>query len=328
MEHHSNDARQLQKLEHVIRAQQFDRPLLECVFREARMMEEFPGPSKILANKIIQTLFYEPSTRTRLSFESAAYRAGARILTTDFAGQFSSAAKGESLEDTIRVISGYGIDAIVMRHNEMGAAERAAKVSSVPIINAGDGAGQHPTQMLLDLYTILKELGRIDNLTIAMVGDLANSRTVRSLAYMLAKFDQVKICFVAPDVTRVHKDIREYLEKHKLEFYEEKNLEQVAGEVDVIYQTRIQKERFADLAEYEEACGVYIIDQHIMDKMKPKAIVMHPLPRVDEIAKEVDKDPRAAYFRQAHNGLPVRMALLKMVILGYDAQAPSWFARS
>jgi len=261
-------------------------------------------------------VFYEPSTRTRLSFESAMMRLGGRVISTENAREFSSAAKGETLEDTIRIVDGYA-DVIVLRHYESGAAERAARVSSVPIINAGDGPGQHPTQALLDLYTIEKELGHVDGISIAMVGDLANGRTVRSLCYLLAKYKDVKMYFVAPDVVRMRDDIKEYLKRHRIPFYEEEDLKEVASKVDVIYQTRIQKERFGDrIEDYERARGVYIINHEILDAMKPDAIIMHPLPRVDEIAPEVDEDPRAAYFRQAQNGLYIRMALLKMVLTG------------
>lgn len=306
------------RLFHIIRAQQFDRELLSRIFSEAREMEEVArkGGSDILSGKVMATVFYEPSTRTRLSFESAMMRLGGRVISTENAREFSSAAKGETLEDTIRIVDGYA-DVIVLRHYESGAAERAARVSSVPIINAGDGPGQHPTQALLDLYTIEKELGHIDGISIAMVGDLANGRTVRSLCYLLAKYKDVKIYFVAPDVVRMRDDIKEYLTRHRVPFREEDDLKEVASKVDVIYQTRIQKERFGDrIEDYERARGVYIINHEILDAMRPDAIIMHPLPRVDEIAPEVDEDPRAAYFRQAQNGLYIRMALLKMVLTG------------
>jgi len=304
------------KLKHVIEAQQFDRALLEEVFREAQGMKDFvfKGGSNLMQQKVMTCLFYEPSTRTRLSFESAMKRLGGEVLMTENAREFSSAAKGESLEDTIRVVSGF-CDVIVLRHYESGAAARAAKVSLVPIINAGDGPGQHPTQALLDLYTIKSELGRIDGTSIAMVGDLANGRTVRSLSYLLSRFKDVRIYFVAPDPVKMKDDIKEYLRRHKVWFKEEKDLRAVAKEVDVIYQTRIQRERFGDrIEDYERCRGIYVIDKGILELMKRNAIIMHPLPRVDEILPEVDEDPRSAYFRQAQNGLYVRMALLKMVL--------------
>jgi aspartate carbamoyltransferase catalytic subunit len=207
-------------------------------------------------------------------------------------------------------MNGYA-DVIVMRHYESGAARRAADVSRVPIINAGDGTGQHPTQAFLDLYTIQKELGHLDDLEIAVVGDLANGRTVRSLCYLLAKYRNVRIHLVAPEVVRMRQDIKDYLARHDVWFQEETNLRVIARTVDVVYQTRIQKERFGDRADdYRAAQGVYVIDRDLVESMKPASIVMHPLPRVDEITVEVDSDRRAAYFRQAQNGLYIRMALL------------------
>ncbi len=304
------------RLNHVIEAQQFDRELMGEIFSIAREMEDVVQHygSNILTRRVMATLFYEPSTRTRLSFESAMRRLGGEVLTTESAQQFSSAAKGETLEDTIRIVAGYA-DVIVLRHFESGASRRAAGVSPVPILNAGDGAGQHPTQALLDLYTIDRELGRMDGLAVAMVGDLANGRTVRSLCYLLAKFDSPRIWFVAPPVVRMGDDIKSYLTRHNVAFEEAEDLAAVAAEVDVIYQTRIQRERFGDrIGDYEQAHGQYVIDTSILACMKKEAIVMHPLPRVDEITPEVDADPRAAYFRQAHNGLYVRMALLRMVL--------------
>jgi aspartate carbamoyltransferase catalytic subunit len=265
------------------------------------------------------SLFYEESTRTRFSFESAMLRLGGSVISTENARQFSSVSKGETLEDTIRIINGYA-DVIVLRHYESGAAERAAGISRVPIVNAGDGTGQHPTQAFLDLYTIEKELGHIDDITIAVVGDLANGRTVRSLCYLLAKYRSVRILMVAPPVVRMGDDIKEYLVRHDVRFREEDDLRAIAPQVDVLYQTRIQKERFGDRTEdYQKARGVYIVDRPLLASMKPDSIVMHPLPRVDEIAPEVDADPRAAYFRQAQNGLYIRMALLA-ACLGKDVQ--------
>ena len=306
------------RLSHIIRAQQFNRDILAEVFSTAKEMEKIvkQGGSDILQRKIMATVFYEPSTRTRLSFESAMRKLGGEVITTENAREFSSAAKGEALEDTVRIVDSYA-DVIVLRHYESGAAERAASVSSVPIINAGDGPGQHPTQSLLDLYTIEKEIGHLVGLAIAMVGDLTNGRTVRSLCYLLAKYNDVKIYFVAPEMVKMKEDIKDYLREHNVTFVEESDLKAVAPKVDVIYQTRIQKERFGDRTEdYEKARGQYIIDKSILDIMRKDAIIMHPLPRVDEIRPEVDADPRAAYFRQAKNGLYIRMALLKMVLLG------------
>jgi aspartate carbamoyltransferase catalytic subunit len=239
------------------------------------------------------------------------------VISTENARQFSSVSKGETLEDTIRILNGYA-DVIVMRHYESGAARRAADISRVPIVNAGDGTGQHPTQALLDLYTIQKELGHIDGISIAVVGDLANGRTVRSLCYLLAKYRNVRVYMVAPEVVRMREDIKEYLCRHDVWFREESDLRAIAPHIDVLYQTRIQKERFGDRTEdYLAARGVYVVDRHLLQSMRPDAIVMHPLPRVDEITTDVDGDPRAAYFRQAQNGLYIRMALLA-ACLGRD----------
>ena len=301
---------------HVIEAQQFDVDLLNSIFSTAQEMEQVVQHygSNILSRRVMATLFYEPSTRTRLSFESAMTRLGGAVLTTESAQEFSSASKGETLEDTIRVIAGYS-DVIVLRHFESGASQRAADVSGVPIINAGDGTGQHPTQSLLDMYTISREIGRLESISVALVGDLSHGRTVRSLCYLLAKYPNPKIFFVAPETVRMKRDIKDYLTRNKVQFSEVEDLYQVAGEVDVLYQTRIQRERFGDkLEDYEKARGKYIVDESILNCMREDAIIMHPLPRVDEIDPAVDADPRAAYFRQAHNGLYVRMALLKMLL--------------
>ena len=248
-----------------------------------------------------------------MSFEAAMIRLGGNVISTENASMFSSASKGETVEDTIRVLNGYG-DVIVMRHSEQGAAKRASLVSDIPIINAGDGAGQHPTQALLDLYTIQKELGAIDNIRIAMVGDLTNGRTVRSLAYLLAKYNGIEIIFVSPPNVGMREDIKDHLERHGVSYSDNSDLKEVARHVDVIYQTRIQRERFASMEEYERTRGIFVIDEELMQCLPSESIVMHPLPRVDEIRYQVDKDPRAAYFRQAQNGLYIRMALLSHVL--------------
>ena len=304
------------KLHHVIEAQQFDPATLAELFQVTEKMEGVVAEGGVLdyQKRVMATLFYEPSTRTRFSFETAMHRLGGRVISTENAAEFSSVAKGETLEDTIRIMNAYS-DVIVLRHQEVGAAKRAAAVSRIPVINAGDGVGQHPTQALLDLYTIRKEIGAIEGLRIAMVGDLAQGRTVRSLAYLLSKYRDVKIHFVAPPLLKMKQDILDHLREHHVWFTEETELEKVLREVDVVYQTRIQKERFGDRsADYELCRGVYVINQASLRLMKPNAIVMHPLPRLDEITMEVDEDPRAAYFRQAQNGLYVRMALLTMAL--------------
>ena len=302
------------RLRHVVESQQFSRALLEELFVRSEEMKREPHHFiGRLAGQVMAALFYEPSTRTRLSFEAAMLRLGGTTMGTDNAREFSSAAKGETLEDTIRIVSGYA-DVIVVRHKEEGAAKRAAAVSAVPIINAGDGPGQHPTQALLDLYTIRDELSKIDGVRVAMVGDLANGRTVRSLTYLLSKFKDIKLWFVAPPQVAMGDDLKAHLDEHHVPWVETEDLNAVLPEVDVVYMTRIQKERFTDPEAYNAEKGVYRMDKASMTLMRKYAILMHPLPRVDEIAPEVDEDPRAAYFRQARNGLHIRMALLDKLL--------------
>ncbi|CAL9115558.1 unnamed protein product [Musa textilis] len=308
------------QLDDVIESQQFDTDILNGIFEVAFEMEKIeknsPG-SNILKGYLMATLFYEPSTRTRLSFESAMKRLGGEVLTTENAREFSSAAKGETLEDTIRTVEGYS-DIIILRHFEGGAAKRAASTATIPVINAGDGPGQHPTQALLDVYTIKREIGRLDGISLGLVGDLANGRTVRSLAYLIAKYKKVKIYFVAPNVVKMKDDIKDYLTSTGVEWEESSDLLEVASKCDVVYQTRIQKERFGERIDlYEAARGKYIVDRKVLDVLPKHAVIMHPLPRLDEITVDVDGDPRAAYFRQAKNGLYIRMALLKLLLLGW-----------
>jgi aspartate carbamoyltransferase catalytic subunit len=305
------------KLKHVIEAQQFTLPLINELFQVADQMEKIlkRGGTLDYQNKIMASLFYAPSTRTRFSFESAMYRLGGRVISTEQAHLFSSVIGGETLEDTIRVVSNYA-DVIVLRHTEVGAAKRASLVSTVPVINAGDGkGGQHPTQALLDLYTIYRELGHIDGLKIAFLGDLNQGRTVRSLAYLLGKFERVMIYFIAPRFLQIGEDIQEYLARHEVWFTLEDKLDKIIEEVDVLYTTRIEKERFGDKAElYEETIREYFIDKNVISKMKESSIIMHPLPRLNEISPDIDADKRAAYFRQTRNGILIRMALLTMVL--------------
>lgn len=303
-------------LRHVYKSQQFTPELLEVLFGQADLFERASALGNInhFPNKTMAALFYEPSTRTRLSFEAAMIRLGGKVIGTESARKFSSALKGESLEDTIRVIGAYA-DVIVLRHDKEGGAERAARVSTVPIINAGDGAGQHPTQALLDLYTIWRELGRIDGISAALIGDLAKGRAVRSLAYLLSKYAVAKIYFVAPPSAQIAPDILAHLDERGIAYELTDDLGAIAPLVDVVYQTRIQKERYNDpeeLRSVEQGC--YTITPATLALMQSHAIVMHPLPRNNEISIEVDSDPRAAYFRQARNGLFVRMALLSMVL--------------
>ncbi|MBI1961130.1 MAG: aspartate carbamoyltransferase [Parcubacteria group bacterium] len=304
------------ELKHVVGAQRISPAVLKRLFHTADEMRALvlrEGGSDTLKRRVMATLFYEPSTRTRLSFEAAMRRLGGKVITTEAAAEFSSAVKGERLKDTIQVVGGYA-DVIVLRHKKQGSAAKAASVSSVPIINAGDGAGQHPTQMMLDLYTIQKEIGRLENLAIAMVGDLRNGRTVRSLCYILTKFQSPRLYLVSPRSLRMRKDIRAYLRRHGVPFEECDDLREVAGRVDVVYLTRVQAERMK--GKCVRMNGRFQMDPSVLERLQQHAIIMHPLPRVDEIRQRrlVDIDPRAAYFRQAHNGLYVRMALLKMIL--------------
>lgn len=306
-------------LRHVIDIREFKDPVeLDRLLNLARDMEErFRNGTlePVLKGKILAALFYEPSTRTKFSFESAMKRLGGSVIETESAAQFSSAAKGESLPDTVRIVGRYA-DAIVIRHPEEGSAKIAAEYSPVPVINAGDGSGQHPTQTLLDVYTIKKEIGRLDGFTIAMAGDLKHGRTVHSLAYLLSHRKGVRMIFVSPRQLRMKDDVKEYLLARGVAFRETERLEDALSEADIIYMTRIQKERFHDQAEYDAVKGCCVITKKTLNSMKDNSIIMHPLPRVDEIAQDVDSDPRAAYFRQAENGLYVRMALLRMVLEG------------
>ena len=298
-------------LDHVLSSHQFDRPLLDALFAAAQRLEGVRDGR--LAGRIMATLFYEPSTRTRLSFESAMLRLGGAVIGTESAREFSSVIKGETLEDTIRMVAAYA-DVIVLRHDEAGAAARAAMVSDVPIVNAGDGPGEHPTQALLDLYTIHRELGRIEGLHVAFSGDLRYGRTARSLALLLSLFPDVRLSFVAPDVVQMRPDILALMADRGVPYTVTDSLLDTAGDVDVLYQTRVQKERFEDASEFDRARGDTRIDLRIMAALPARSIVMHPLPRVDEIDPAVDADPRAAYFRQARNGVVIRMALLEMLL--------------
>jgi aspartate carbamoyltransferase catalytic subunit len=307
------DAKTGARLRHVIESQQFTVPLLMELFDRSRGMERVVARGGTLdcQNRILATLFYAPSTRTRFSFEAAMLRLGGRVLSTEQAGAFSSEIKAEQVEDSIRILSGY-CDVIVIRHTAADGARRAALVSEVPVINAGDGnGGQHPTQALLDLYTIYRERP-INGLSVAIIGDLDKGRTARSLAYLLAKFERVKIFFVSPPELRMKPDILDYLEQHGVQVEQETDLERVIGEVDVVYQTRIHPERLAEAS--RGGLHRYAIDSSLLRRMKPDALILHPLPRTAELDRSVDEDPRAMYFRQARNGLFVRMALLTMLL--------------
>lgn len=302
---------------HILEAQQFSRSWLEQeLFPLADQMGAVAqqGGDRSLAGKRLFNLFYEPSTRTRVSFESAIQLLGGAASGTENARQFSSVIKGETLEDTVRILNGYFYDVIVLRYDEEGGAQRAATVSRAPVINAGDGPGQHPTQALLDVYTVRRFLGGIDGIGIAMVGDLAYGRTVHSLAYLLARFRDVKLFFVSPEALRIKPGIRDYLDRHHTWYRELTDLRQVAGEVDVVYVTRAQTERFSHAERFNHRPGSYVVNRDVLQQMRPQAIVMHPLPRNEELPPEVDEDPRVVVFQQAQHGLFVRMALLRMLL--------------
>ncbi|MGC8608782.1 MAG: aspartate carbamoyltransferase [Thermoplasmata archaeon] len=268
------------------------------------------GNTDLMKSKIMATLFYEPSTRTRLSFESAMHRLGGSVISVSDV-KTSSVAKGETLADTVRMASSYS-DIIVIRHPLEGAARLASRFTSKPVINAGDGSGQHPTQTILDLYTIRKELGKIDGNTITMVGDLRYGRTIHSLIMALSDFD-VKINLVSPPILKLPGYVYSMLPDHN-NIKEVNSLSDVIGDTDVLYVTRIQKERFSDQNEYQSVIGSYSITPETVSKMKDKSIIMHPLPRIDEISPEIDQKPQARYFRQAYYGVPVRMALIYMIL--------------
>ena len=297
-------------IRHLTGPDALDRTLIEKLLARAAVFEQ-AGDSAAgrLSGRLLATVFYEPSTRTRFSFEAAMHRLGGQALSAENATRNSSAAKGESLEDAIRVIGGYA-DAIVIRHPELGAAGRAAEVAPVPVINAGDGPGHHPTQALLDLYTIKKELGRLDHLRVGLAGDLRNGRTVRSLALLLSRFPGNELVLISPPALRMGEDVIRSLVQAQQGLREIADLAVAIPDLDVLYQTRIQAERFESPEEYERHRGVYVVTPEVMRRLPEHAILMHPLPRLGEIDPLVDADPRAAYFRQARNGLWVRMAVL------------------
>lgn len=286
---------------------------LKELFSIADDMEKLLKEGKkvdIMQSKIMCTLFYEPSTRTRLSFESAMHRLGGSVITMADV-KTSSVSKGETLADTIRMADSYS-DMIVIRHPLEGAARLASRFTNKPIINAGDGSGQHPTQTIMDLYTIRKELGHLDGINVLMLGDLKYGRTVHSLILALSRFN-ARITLVSPESLRIPDYILKRVSNNN-KIAVSDDLDSSLPEADVVYVTRIQRERFTDPNEYQALIGSYSIDSSSLEKMKKDAIIMHPLPRVDEISAEVDRDPRAAYFRQASNGVPVRMALISKVM--------------
>lgn len=305
------------KLRHIIDSKQFTLPKLRELFARVHEMEKIVkrGGTRDFDGKIMATLFYDSSSLTRLSFESAMSRLGGKVITMENASSFFSVSPEDALEDTIRVVDDF-CDVIVLRHTEIGGAARASKVSTVPLINAGDGkGGQHPTQALLDLYTIHKETNKLDGLKVALVGNLAEGRTVRSLSYLLSKFERVKLYFVSPESLRMRQDMLDHLDEHNTWYEFETDLRKVLPEVDVVYTTRIERERFDGTdSEFERFRENYFIDRNAVESMAKNSIVLSPLPRFTEISKEIDGDGRAAYFRQTQNGMILRMALLAWVL--------------
>jgi len=297
----------------IISIEDFSQQEINHILDVSKTMEPLAkSGSEMLKGKILATLFFEPSTRTRLSFETAMLKLGGSNI--GFAeAEITSVKKGENLADTIRTVDNYA-DTIALRHSLEGSAKLAAEFSKVPIINAGTGSEEHPTQAFIDLYTMRKEKGKIDGLKIALVGDLRYGRTVHSLAYALA-FYNVELFLVSPETLRMRKDVLQTI-KNKIPVTEDANLETIIPQIDVLYVTRIQKERFPDAAEYAKVKGSYKIDLKTLNGAKKDMIILHPLPRVDEIAAEVDGTPQAKYFQQVWNGIVVRMALLALVLGG------------
>ena len=295
----------------IISIRDFSREEIDYILRIAKAMEPLAQKgSDMLKGKILATLFFEPSTRTRLSFEAAMHKLGGS--TIGFAeAEIASVRKGENLADTVRTVENYA-DVIAIRHPLEGAARLAAEFAKVPIINGGSGAEEHPTQALLDLYTVLKEKGTIDGLKVALVGDLRYGRTVHSLAYALSNYN-VELYLVSPESLKMRREVLEEI-KDKIPVNESTDLPKVIADIDVLYVTRIQKERFPDPAEYIKVKGSYKIDLDLLKNAKKDMIILHPLPRVDEIAPEVDNTSHARYFQQVWNGIVVRMALLALIL--------------
>jgi len=295
----------------IVSIEDFSRQEIDYILDVSRSMEPLAAKgSDMLKGKILATLFFEPSTRTRLSFETAMLKLGGSYI--GFAdADLASVKKGENLADTIRTVENYA-DAIALRHSLEGAARLAAEFSKVPIINGGTGAEEHPTQAFTDLYTMRKEKGKIDGLKVALIGDLRYGRTVHSLAYALALYN-IELYLVSPETLRMRKDVIQTI-KSKISVTENANLENIMPQIDVLYVTRIQKERFPDAAEYAKVKGTYKIDLKTLKNAKKDMIILHPLPRVDEIAAEVDGAPQARYFQQVWNGVVVRMALLSLLL--------------
>lgn len=306
----------MEPLQHLIRASQLPPDRLAELFTAADRLQADDRARRIfpvLQGRILATLFYEPSTRTRLSFEAAMQKLGGSVLSVENARDSSSAVKGESIADTIRVVSGYA-DAIAIRHFQEGTAAAAAASSPVPVINAGDGIGEHPTQALADTYTIHRELGRLDNLRVTLVGDLLYGRTIHSLLPLLAMYPGLDVKLVSPTALRLPARYLDALKQGGAAVEEVDTLEGAVADADVVYVTRVQGERFRSAAEYEAVKDAFILNTRVVEQLQTGAVIMHALPRLNEIAPEIDQDPRAAYFRQARNGLYVRMALLASML--------------
>ena len=306
----------MESLKHLITASQFSPASLVELFASADRMQADDTARRlfpVLQGRILATLFYEPSTRTRLSFEAAMQKLGGSVLSVENARDSSSAVKGESIADTVRVVSGYA-DAIAIRHFQEGTAAAAAASSPVPVINAGDGVGEHPTQALADGYTIHRELGRLDHLRVALVGDLLYGRTIHSLLPLLAMYPGQEVVLVSPPSLRLPARYVESLTAQGVSLRETESLDSAVAGADVVYVTRVQGERFQSAAEYEAVKDAFVLNGKTAEGLKGGAVIMHALPRLNEIAPEVDLDPRAAYFRQARNGLYVRMALLSSML--------------
>ena len=297
-------------MKHILSGEQFTKTDLKEIFDLADVVRANPKEYvNALDGKVITTIFFEPSTRTRLSFEAAIQRLGAKLISTENGKTSSSATKGELLEDTIRVVDGYA-DAIVMRHSDNDSAIRAAKVSSVPIINAGSGKAEHPTQSLLDAYTIRSKKGRLDNLKIAILGDLVHGRTIHSLIKLFGLYDNIEFYALSMKHLELPEEYVNIIEKTGNKFIKCNSFADIPKDVDVMYHTRIQAERSDENLGKEE----FVINKKILNEFSENTIVMHPLPRVNEIDADVDDDERAVYFEQAHNGMWVRMALLLKVL--------------
>lgn len=295
---------------HLISIHDFSKEEILKVLSLASNFEERKSDA-IFSDKVIASLFFEPSTRTRLSFETAANRLGARVIGFSDAGN-TSVTKGETLKDTIKMVSNYA-DLIIIRHPLEGSARYASEVSSVPVINAGDGANQHPSQTLLDLYSILKTQGRLDNLKINLVGDLKYGRTVHSLLQAMSHF-KPQFRFTAPPELRMPEEYKEQLREKGIQFEESENLEEGIEDMDIVYMTRVQRERFTDAIEYERVKNIYSLRRDMVESAKPNMKILHPLPRINEIHHDVDSSDHAYYFEQAGNGVYTRMAIITMLL--------------